>query len=397
MNLLDRWIVLLKPFGFSERFVKWSFVASISALLENRCFMFDNGGGICYPTLYVLLVGAPATFKTTTCDRSYYDLLDPIANDTDGPFFGPTICTPQQMVHIFRRTNAANQANDYLSSPMFVYAPEFTTFYRDIGGGEVTVDLLNFYDPKPLGKSWVKETVKDGRLEVFSPALTILGCTTPRSVIDSKMLTASGTGIVSRFIFVYEPNRPPGCSDRPDIRGTQELKTLQAACQVIRSMRGEFKLSASAEATLQSLTAKERAWHQAHPADTLFSHYMARRGTQLRKLSMIFSAISRRSLIIESIDLINADNMLKEIEPDMPQAFGAQIKHNDSGLISSLINKIPVEGISERELFELFLADGQALPKGPEFFNAINGILALGWIIMHTDKKTGITTYKKTR
>lgn len=395
MNLLERWVNLLKPFGFSERIVRWSFITGISALLENRCFMFDNGGGTLYPTLYTLIVASPATFKTSTCDRMFYELLDPIANESEGPWFGPAICTPQQMVHIFRRNNAANQANNFLSSPMFIYAPEFTTFYRDIGGGEVTTDLLNFYDPKPLGKSWVKETVKDGRLEVFSPALTILGCTTQRSVIDSKMLGSSGTGIVSRFIFVYEPNRPKGCVDRPDIRQSPELAVLRASLQVIRSFKGEFKLSASGEAALQAVTRKEREWHMANNADTLFSHYMARRGTQLRKLAMLFSVITRKNMVIEDMDILAADAMLADIEPDMPQAFGAQIKHNDAGLMSGILNKVTPEGITEERLFRLFMEDGQAVPKGPEFYNAVNGLVAMGSIIRYTDPSTQIMIYKK--
>jgi hypothetical protein len=386
-NLLERWVRLLAPFGFSERFVRWSFMCGVSAMLENRCWMYDYGGGFVYPTLYVLLIGAPATFKTSTCDRMFYDLLGPIASPTEGPFFGPSIATPQQMVHIFRRNNQMNQLNNFKSSPMFVYTPEFNTFYRDIGGGEMTVDLLNFYDPKPPGAIWTKETVKDGRLEVISPALTILGCTTQKNVIDSRMMSAAGTGIVSRFVLVYEPNRPEGCFDRPDIRESKELRYIQAAAQALRAMRGEFKLSSGGEATMQKFAKLERQWHRENVTDTLFASYMARRGTQLRKLAMLFSAMSRKSMVIEAEDIIGANAMLEAIEGDMPMAYGAQIIRNDPGLVQKLMGRIPTKGIRQADLMQAFTADGQALTVGRELQEAIQSLISSEEII--TEMRNG--------
>lgn len=396
-NLLERWVALLAPFNFSERFVRWSFMTGISALIENRVYMDNMGGGVIYPTLYTLLVGAPATFKTTTCDRVIYDLLKPISNETEGPFWGPSIGTPAAMIKMFNEHNQRNSSNNYLSSPMFVYAGEFNTFYRDIGGGEMTTDLLMYYDPIPPGERRIKATVKDGKKEIVSPALTILGCSTMKNIVDSKMLSASGTGIVSRFIFVYEPNRPRGTRIRSQIQNRQELRALQNELLLIRSLRGSFAVSPDADELLGDLTEMDQQWHQDNPADILFAHYMARRGTQLRKLSMLFSLITRKTMVIERSDVELANAMLTAIEPDMPQAFGAQIQFQDSGLLMKLMDRIPPQGISEDELFKLFFRDGQGLTKNPEYFQALEGLRAMGWIDSVTNKKTGAIIHRRTK
>lgn len=393
--LLDDWASLMAPYGFSPRFARWSFLAVASALLENRCYMLDNGGGYVYPTIYVLLIGPPATFKTTTSDRAVTDALGPLVTEAEGPYMGPSIATPAAMVKIFRENNTKNLLNAYNSSPMFVYAPEWTTFYRDIGGGEMTTDLLNFYDPKPPGAKWTKVTVKDGTQEVISPALTILGCTTMRNLVDSRMLGAGGTGIVSRFIFVYEPKRPRGSKKRVRLAGRPELSLIQAHLRALRGMRGEFRLTDNAEACLEHLTDRELAWHQANPADTLFSHYKARRGTQMRKLAMLVSALTRTSMVIEPEDLLTADRLLAEIEPDMPQAFGAQIQYKDPGLHFKLLERIPLQGITESGLMHVFQLDGQALPKDNELRAVVDGLVAAKLIEVFKDPTNGEITYRR--
>lgn len=396
-NMLERWVDLLKPFGFSDRFVRWSFVTAISGLVENRVFMSDMGGGLIYPTLYTLLVGAPATYKTSTCNRVIHDLLKPIANDIEGPFWGASVSTPAALIRALHRNNKKNATNNYLSSPMFVYAGEFNTFYQDIGGGEMTTNLLSMYDPIPPGESWFKDTMKDGVVAVISPALTVLGCTTPKNVTDSKMLIVSGTGIVSRFIFVYEPKRPRGTRRLGPIENVAELNALRNGCIAIRAKRGQFGISDAALELMGDLQELDQKWHYENQSDTLYSHYMARRGTQLRKLSMIFALIARRELVIEKEDVLAAQAMLTEIEPDMPQAFGAQIQFRDAGLFMKLLDRIPPEGIAEGDLFNIFFNDGQAITKSPEYHEAIGSLITLGWVQVMVNKRTQAVSYKRTK
>jgi hypothetical protein len=383
----------MKPFGFSDRYVKWSFFSMVSAVLENKVWMMDRGGGFLYPTMYVLLVGGPGYYKTTTAERAVYDCLLPISTDAEGPWFGPSIASPAAMVHIFRANNSKNILNKFLSSPMFVYAGEFNTFYRDIGGGEMTIDLLNFFDPKPPGVAWKKSTVKDGDLEVISPALTILGCTTQKNIADSKMLQICGTGIISRFIFVVEPKKPKGDRTGYSIKGHPTLAKIQNRLRKIREMRGPLLTSPHAEGVINKLEDSVETWFTANPAETLYSSYMARRNTHVRKLAMILSVLDKNTGIIDVEDLEQADAFMSEIEKDIPTAFTPIVLKDDPNLMDKIFRRIPAEGITLSALLQVFVQDSQAVPLDNAFIGAVNGLVARGDIVQTSNAKTGIATY----
>jgi len=395
MNMLDQWVELIQPFGFSERFVRWSFLTSISSLLENRCYLMDHGGGYLYPTLYTLLVGAPATFKTTTCDRVVEDLLRPLMTGTEVPFMGPNIASPAGLIRAFVRHNKKNIANDFKSSPMFIYAPEWQQFYADIGGGELIRDLLSFFDPKPPGVALTKEIVKEAsQFEIVSPALTILGCATQKAIMDTKMMIHASNGIVSRFLFVHETIRPRGCRQLVDIKTSTVLKELQVRCQVLRALRGPFTLTKEASNRLSDLMSLNAEWFAQNQSETLFSQYMARRMTHLKKISMLLSVCEGTSQEITLAHITQADLMLRDIEPNMTKAFGMTAIKGDPHLLAKILDKITPMGVTEQTILQRFIADGQAVPADHEYSGAVDGLYRAG-LIRVEKKKDGTIIYKR--
>jgi hypothetical protein len=387
-NLLSGYLDFVADYKFSAIYNKWAFLAAVSACLERKCWLDENALGFLYPNLYVVFVGPPASRKTTTAKVPVYQFLKKMEN---GPILCSNQLTPASLIDELKDAGAIRY--EHKTSPLFVLAGEFGVWFKDIGGGSMFDLLLEFYDSRMPGEIWQKNTKKWGKQEMPNPALTLLGCTTPKEIIQSRVMETAGIGFTSRVIFVCEPRFIPGCAKFPPLNGVL-AKRILAEFYRINAIAGPFALGEGTEAAIEGVMNRTNAWMEENPGTTIMANYMARKPVQVRKVAMLLSAMrdSRRIIRVEDIQM--AEALMLETEPTLPTAFGLQIHYNDPGLSSKILDKLQVKPLTEKQILSAFFMDGQSVPS-EEFDSSIKFMVKSGGVIIKKLENGEVTYAKK--
>lgn len=368
-------------YNFSDQFITWSLLACISAILERRSYFNAQGFGYIFPNIYVVLVGPPASGKTTIADRATEWLLENLDN---GPMFASNVATPAALVDELKEAEV-KKGFAHGHSPLFVYSSELGVFLDDIGGGEPYKLLIDWFDGRRHGKVWSKHVVKKGkRLEILSPSLTLLGCTTSDWLQRSRIAEVAGQGFTSRVIWVHEPKFSPRVSRPPAI--DEALKSeLQREMVRINAISGEFIFMNGAQAAIDRLTEEGNEWGKKHSGSTLLAHYYSRKILNIRKVSMLLSALRSSDRIIKGVDVETAAALFSRLEPNYLSAFGLRITYRDESLAGKIMARLTGGGwISEAALMESFYHDGQALTLN-ELKDVLLGLHRMGLLQARDD------------
>lgn len=387
---LEKWLELMAPGKWSPRYVKWAFLACVSAALEKRCYMSGGLVGTIYPNLYVVLVGGAGAGKSTVCSRAVSFLLDPLEN---GPVRASNCLTPAALVEEFQRAYDEKRHLGYETSPLFVYASELGMFMQDIGGGDLVTSLIEFYDAMKPGEIWKKTLIKK-KYEIMSPQLTMLAGTTRSWLQRNNLVDSAGVGFTGRTVFVHDPVFTPKSADFPALNEAL-LRDLQRTMKRVSTIQGEFILMNGGKLAYKAVVEKVNKWQsEHHGSDGVFAMYMSRKPINILKAAMCLSAVRGEDMLLKEEDILLAEALMEELEPDLLNAFGITIKFRDEGLMQKILNKLPLgDEVSQQKLFHLFRLEGQGVPTGWELEGAVGGLLALGAITVYT--KGTMVTYKR--
>jgi len=389
-NLLETYQDLVAPYKWSPLFNKWALITAISAVLERRVYIDEEALGYLYPNLYVLFVGPPGCGKSSSADCVIDHFIRTLQN---GPIFSSSHQTPATLIDELGAANKA-QPGAHPSSPLFAYAGEFDTWFKDIGGGELVDLLLNFWDTRRPGVKWVKNTKMHSKQEIPNPALTILGCTTPQAIMEKRLASTGAIGFISRVIVVSEPRDDFGTFDFVKL-DLAKVNLIQREFARMNSLTGEFRLGPGAESVRRAILERSKRTMQSYSGD-LMKTYMSRKSVQIRKVSMILSAMRNSKKIVMLEDLIQAEALINELEPTIQDAFGLQTHYQDPGLASrirSFFNR--GEAISRNQLFARFYKEGEALSDNAELSGILGGMLKSGALSQRIEKD-GTVIYVKT-
>lgn len=394
MTLLERYERLVEPYNWSKLYVRWSFLACISAVLERKCWLNEEGLGYLYPNIYVLLVGPPASFKTATCDCAVRELIKPMGDGK--PTMAVNQTSPSSLVAALKRSGAENTLNNYQSSPLFIYSNEFRVFSKDIGGGEVLDVLLDWFDNSRIpGENWERETRKWGLEEAANPAVTLLACTTQKDIVERRLADTAGLGFVSRVIIVCEPGNIQGTTKFPRL-DANGLERLRIEFNRMVDIRGEFRMSPEAEKEKEKLLLDIQEWNANNPGTTLFASTISRKAVQVRKTAMLLSACRDNRMIVTGEDMKQARALFEQLEPTVPAAFGMEIRYRDPALMTKILDKIPNGAwVPESKILQGFYQDGQGIPYGYEYKDVLYGLMKLKKISIKKDEKTDELMYKR--
>lgn len=357
---------------------RWSFISGLAAMLE-RNIHFPFGPDMVYPNLYVILLGPPASRKSTAInalgklveeagyrkfagDRSgkekfiedlYLGFENIDENIEAGKNKSFSLMTENDFLELddddfVEKKNGkvelrSRQDKNHVSS-VFVKASEMQDFIG-MHNNDFISWLTNVYDNPPHYKHRLKNG--DSQL-VYNPTVGILGGATSATFENMFTTKSLDTGILSRFLLVHGAGRRKKIAFPKPPDNEKKEKLALYLNNIYTSMHGEMTFSAKAK----KLTEKIYSEWQEIP-DIRFAHYGGRRFTILIKMCMINAASCMRNEINED-DVLFANTVLCYTESFMPKALGEFGKDQSGQLVQETYNKIcrNPEGISINELRE---------------------------------------------
>lgn len=314
---------------------RWSAIGMLGAILEKQVWC-KHGRNKFYPNLYILLMGASGTKKSTAikaakriAKESGYRAFS--AEKTSKEKFlldlGGGDDVSKDLKDIDMLDNAlwgADPETDH--SPCWIAADEFNDFFGN--------NILEFVSN--LGALWdwdgpYENKVKNGKSVIIpSPIISILGGTTQTQFAETFPPAAVGQGFFSRVIVVYA--RPTGLRITWPAEEDEDKKAalIKSIHEIQAKCHGELPYTTKAKRLV------ERIYESWKPVDDVrFAAYSNRRLTHLLKLALVHAA-SRCTTSIDEIDIRRANTVLHHTEQHMPDAFG------DFGFskMSSVVHKI---------------------------------------------------------
>lgn len=309
-----------------EVFHKWCGISTIASVLNRQVYLPRiSAEGVTFYTLYpgqlaaVLVAGAGRCRKSTAVGIAKSLLKDVgTINIFDGKI------TPERLL---------NKLGQLRAGPILtVVASELSTFLTKSSYNEGLVEnLIKLLDCESNPYETQKFTVT-----LVNPCVTLLLATTPFSLGQSISSSAHDTGFLSRLLFIYSDQ--PGASaplannlaDIPQAVRDQSSQLRQAL--VIRlkgfgNLRGEFSWAPDAQSWF---TNYYNTFRQSPLSEG--EGYSQRRPDHLLRVAMCVS-VSRQAanplLLTEGV-LIAADQLLREIENQMPRALAYIGRHTNS-------------------------------------------------------------------
>jgi hypothetical protein len=339
---LNDYLAMVEDTESPRIFHIWSAIFAISASLGRRCWL-PFGMFNLYPNMFVLLVGAPGTRKTTATNQSKR-----ILKATTGVRFAPEDTGFQRQGLILALQGPEAQDAEFLNGTelaidnnglmsltdlmsvtnepdeetvqafvdqadkhhVAIVASEFS---RVIGQNNLA--MMDFLGSRYDGEDYEYQT-KQTHIKLKNTLMNMLACTTPVSIANSMPPQAGGQGFLSRIILVYGARKykqvPWPMAPEVDLVG----RVKDVIDNIYREMSGSFSLTEDARRYCESIYG-----YTIEITDSRFGYYQDRRYTHLLKMAMCIAA-SRGTMEIETIDCEEAHMILKATELGMPDALG---------------------------------------------------------------------------
>lgn len=307
---------------------RWCAIASLGAFLGRQLY-YNFGHQKLHTNLYVMLIGVPATRKSTaikiakkslincgyetiSADRTSKEkfLLDLAREETDN------------VEDILSQNIWGSSGSEGDTHEMWIACDEFNDF---IGVGNVEFISM-------LGTLWdfegkYENRIKSGKsVSINNPTISILGGNTPVNFARAFPPEILGQGFFSRLLLVHAD--PTGIRITfPKSPSTENiLKLREHLVKIKEYCKGEVLLSEKAEILLDKIYKSYKGID-----DSRFEHYSGRRFPHLLKLCLIIAA-SRMSKVIDARDVIVANTILTHTENLMPKALGEFGKSKNSDI-----------------------------------------------------------------
>jgi hypothetical protein len=305
-----------------KQFHFWSAVSAIAGALRRQVWI-DQRQFQWTPNMYIVLVGPPGVAAKSTSMKGALSLLELV----EGVSFGPQSMTWQALIGAFKRSLRA--------IPVTGLADPVSMSCLTVGVSE----LGNFLDPKDRALVdfltdiwdgqrgiWRREIKKEGLIELHSPWLNLIACTTPSWLGENFQESLIGGGLTSRIVFVFGATKDKIIPYPSQILSSEEFengrKYLLQDLQQISEMAGEYQMDPDALAWGDAWYRKfQNGGLPAHLASSRFEGYVARKQSHIHKLAMVFAASKRNDLRITKSDLVEAEAQITFLENEMLKVF----------------------------------------------------------------------------
>lgn len=359
------------------KIMRWVGIATLAGALRRKVFI-DQLSFQWSPNFYLLIVAPPGVVKKSTSIGLGLKMLRRI----EGIDFGPQMVTWQQMItHMAgTRETVLVDGEDFEMSCCTVSLSEFGSFF-DPSDRNMITNLTDMWDGKL--ETVVKETKTSGTDEIVNPWLNILACTTPKWIASNFSANLIGEGFGSRPIYVYA-DTPQGDiaypkrnmmrrQDMPMFKRRENELTYRLG--KIAQYSGEYQMTEAAYQWGEDWYTKYMQKQRSRGNSAEVGVY-ARLQTHLHKVAMVLSAAREKFPVIDVQEMVDADEMLRELGTDVEKVFsfvGGNVITNAS---HDLVEILKRRGAMPKAI--LFRDYFYNTMRNNEFDEAVKGCVAAG-------------------
>lgn len=362
----------------------WTAISIIAGALRGKCYI-DMGYFRWKPNQFVIFVAPPGVVAKSTTSGVGTDLL----RNVPGVNFGPSSCTWQALLGSLAESTESftvGMKREQHSCVTFE-ASELGTFlnFRDPEMVDVIVDLWDAKD-KPL----TRKTVGGGVIEVPSPWINLIGCTTPSWIQSSLPEYAVGGGFTSRTLFVFADKKEQLVAYPQDFVPADHQKKRRKLIEDltrISNIEGAFELDAEAKAFGKEWYVEHNNNRPEHLKDDRLGGYWARKQTHMHKIAMCLSAARDNKKVITKQDLKKALALLAVCEQNLSKVYNVITDDRDAGNLQVLKKSVVLcpRGIKKKELFSKL----SSRMSYEAFDRALNAGVSAGFLKMVTTEEGG--------
>jgi Protein of unknown function (DUF3987) len=330
----------------------WSAMSALSAIVSRRVSLSFDYFSI-YPNLYVVLVGAPGTRKTTAMNIS----KEFVYTIGDIPFSAEcqtkqSIC--QDMALNCQKSYTDEKGKVVSYTPYTIFSTELSHFLGHASAKEMVDFLTTIWD----AKFYDTKTKNKGNDIIMGPYLSMIACTTPdwiRGWMREDVITG---GFSRRALFVYFTGKTKRI---PSPKITGEMEKARDYCiawgQKLKEVNGVFKLTSSALKFYEE-------WYinLAIPQDITGGYYESKHIQMFKVAMLIALSESATELILDVHHLKLALAQLDLMEKNLLRVFQGIGRNELSAIAAKVLDYLAMNNgqMSELSLKLLLFRDASS-------------------------------------
>lgn len=326
----------------------WCAISGIAAALQRKVYL-KWGIETIYPNLYVVLIGPSGNRKGVSMSI-IRDLVKSVGIKCTAESI-----TREALIRDLRESISYYKDSDgtiRFHCSLTAFSEELSIF---LGQNDVKflADLTSWYNCE---SEWTYRTKQQGTDKIQGVYFNLLGATATDWLVSILPREAVGGGFTARVIFVVEEERhnvialPP----QPDEKLREDLLH---DLEQIHIMSGEFVFTKDAVEIYRVFYEGSKNSNYG-VSDRRFASYNERRGTHIRKLSMIMSASRSDDMIVDACDVDRAIKILEKTEVKMPRVFKGLGRSAYSDIIVEVFDYITkFEEVTSADIMTKFYPD----------------------------------------
>lgn len=408
-NLIEHYLRYVEHTESPYNYHRWCIIGGINVLLGRGVYT-DHGHSRIFPNNFTLLVGEPASRKSTSilltkkllAEAGYTNFaaskttrerffLDLAGIEVDDDSAGRTSNSKRPNYDSTTELNLFGEIADRTPREAFIAADEFTTFTR-MGNMEFFDDLGQMWD-------WDSETilfedrVKNSKsVKVYQPTINILAGTTSENFNRAFPPETLGTGFLSRLLLIYgkRSERKYAFPKTPSEQEKAELVNRLA------SIRGNT--NSNSPRHVRRSPGGEKLLEDIYYADSIlvdprFSFFTQRRFTHLLKLCLTVSVALGKDEIDEEVAIV-ANTYLTAAEFSMPNAIGEFGKSKNSDVADKIV-KLLEGAIKPLPITEIWKNVMRDIGKMADLVNLMQGLETAKRVQLITGPRGGFLPFKE--